>query len=181
MGSTRAASAGSSGSRRWSRTAMAGPAGRSQRGALDPPHGGPVGRHARPVPAVRHLLPALPKLGRERNSEGCVAATRGRPRRTRQARPKRDLHRRHPCRRKKKGVRLWEKLVAELPPRSWRSQTALVFLYLPPSLQVSVTKYVSSTTPSSSASPRKRLRTSSATKHTTARSSKKTSQRKTSS
>ena len=27
----------------------------------------------------------------------------------------------------KKGAFLWEKLVAELPPRSWRSQTAMVF------------------------------------------------------
>ena len=39
----------------------------------------------------------------------------------------------------KKGAFSWEKLVAALPPRSWRSQTAVVFLYLPPSLRVSVT------------------------------------------
>lgn len=81
----------------------------------------------------------------------------------------------------KKGVFLWEKLAAELPPRSWRSQTALVFLYLPPSLQVSVTKYASSTLPSSSASRKRSRKSSSATKRTTARSSKTTSQRKTSS
>src|SRR3954471_14776501 len=54
----------------------------------------------------------------------------------------------------KKGALLWAKLVAELPPNSWRSQIALVFLYLPPSLRVNVTKYVSSPTPSSSASPK---------------------------
>jgi len=81
----------------------------------------------------------------------------------------------------KKGVFLWEKLVAELPPRSWRSQTALVFLYLPPSLQVNVAKYASLKTSSSSASPRRSPRGSSATRPTTARSSKKTSRRKTSS
>jgi transposase len=81
----------------------------------------------------------------------------------------------------KKGAFLWEKLVAELPPRSWRSQTALVFLYLPPSLQVNVTKYASSTPPSSSASPRRSRRSSSATKPTTARSSSRSSKRKTSS
>lgn len=81
----------------------------------------------------------------------------------------------------KKGAFLWEKLVAELPPRSWRSQTALVFLYLPRSLQVSVAKYALSRPRSSSASPPKSRRGSSATKPTTARSSKKTSRRKTSS
>lgn len=80
----------------------------------------------------------------------------------------------------KKGVFLWEKLVAELPPRSWRSQTALVFLYLPPSLQVNVTKYVSSKQLSSSASPRTSRKGSSATKRTTRKSSSKTSPRKTS-
>jgi transposase len=81
----------------------------------------------------------------------------------------------------KKGGRLWAKLVAELPPNSWRSQTAVVFLYLPPSLQVNATKYVSSTKPSRSASPKPNRKGSSATKPTTARSSKPSSPTKTSS
>ena len=81
----------------------------------------------------------------------------------------------------KKGALLWEELVAELPPNSWRSQIALVFLYLPQSLRVNVTKYVSSPTPSNSASPKPSRKRSSATARTTARSSKKSSPRKTSS
>jgi transposase len=81
----------------------------------------------------------------------------------------------------KKGVRLWAKLVADLPPNSWRSQTAMVFLYLPRSLQVNAAKYVSSTTPSPNASPKPSRRSSSATKPTTARSSKSRSPKKTSS
>lgn len=52
----------------------------------------------------------------------------------------------------KRGVRLWEELVAVLPPRSWQSQTAMVFLYLPPSLRVNVTKYGSLKPSSKSAS-----------------------------
>lgn len=71
----------------------------------------------------------------------------------------------------KKGAAWWAKLGAGLPPSSWRSQTALVFQYLPPSLRVSVTKSPSSMTPSNTASPRKRRSGSSATARTTARSS----------
>jgi hypothetical protein len=78
----------------------------------------------------------------------------------------------------KRGVNLWEKLVAELPPNSWRSQTVLVFLYLPPSLRVNVTKYVSSSKPSKRGSRTKRQVGSSATAHTTARRSKKSSPNK---
>jgi len=81
----------------------------------------------------------------------------------------------------KKGVRLWAKLVAELPPRSWRSQTAMVFLYLPPSLQVNATKYVSSSKPSPTASRRRSRKGSSVTAHTTAPSSKRSSKKKASS
>jgi transposase len=78
----------------------------------------------------------------------------------------------------KRGANLWEKLVAELPPNSWRSQTVLVFLYLPPSLRVNVTKYVSSSKPSTRGSRTKRQAGSSATKRTTAPRSKKTSRSK---
>lgn len=78
----------------------------------------------------------------------------------------------------KRGVNLWEKLVAELPPNSWRSQTVLVFLYLPRSLRVNVTKYVSFNKPSTRASRTKRRAGSSATKRTTAPRSKKTSRSK---
>ena len=74
----------------------------------------------------------------------------------------------------KRGASLWEKLVAELPPNSWRSQTVLVFLYLPPSLRVNVTKYVSSSKPSTHGSRKKRRAGSSATKRTIAPRSKKT-------
>jgi transposase len=81
----------------------------------------------------------------------------------------------------KKGVFLWERLVAEMPPNSWRSQTATVFLYLPPSLRVNVTKYVLLTQPSKSGSRKQSQRGSSATKPTTARSSKKSSPSRTSS
>ena len=81
----------------------------------------------------------------------------------------------------KRGVRLWAGLVVALPPRSWRSQTAMVFLYLPPSLQVNATKYGSSTPPSASASPGRSRRGSSQIAPTTAHRSKKSSRRKTSS
>jgi transposase len=81
----------------------------------------------------------------------------------------------------KKGAKWWAKLGVGLPPRSWRSQTVLVFRYLPPSLQVNVTKYASLMRPSKSASRKKGQRGSSPTEHTTARSSRKTSPPKTSS
>lgn len=63
----------------------------------------------------------------------------------------------------KKGDLVWAELVEVLPPRSWQSQTAMVFLYLPPSLRVNATKFVSSKPPSTRASPGKRRRGSSAT------------------
>ena len=44
----------------------------------------------------------------------------------------------------KKGDHVWAELVEALPPRSWQSQIATVFLYLPPSLRVNATKFVSS-------------------------------------
>jgi transposase len=81
----------------------------------------------------------------------------------------------------KKGADWWAKLGADLPPNSWRSQTVVVFRYLPPSLQVNVMKYVSSMPPSQSASRKRKFKNSSATAHTTAPSSKKSSQRKASS
>lgn len=81
----------------------------------------------------------------------------------------------------KKGAAWWAKLGAGLPPNSWRSQTALVFQYLPPSLRVNVTKSVLSKTPSGTASRPKRRKGSSATARTTAPSSKRSSRAKTSS
>ena len=81
----------------------------------------------------------------------------------------------------KKGAFSWEKLVAALPPRSWRSQTALVFLYLPPSLQVNVTKYASSMPPSPSASRPQNPSGSSETERTIAKHSTKSSRNRTSS
>lgn len=71
----------------------------------------------------------------------------------------------------KKGAFSWEKLVEDLPPRSWRSQIALVFLYLPPSLQVNVTSPDLSKPRSPSGSRKTSRRSSSATKRTTAASS----------
>jgi transposase len=81
----------------------------------------------------------------------------------------------------KKGADWWAKLGAALPPNSWRSQTVVVFRYLPPSLQVNVTKYASLMPPSKSASPKRSRKGSSVTARTTARSSKKSSRSKTSS
>ena len=81
----------------------------------------------------------------------------------------------------KKGARWWAKLGAGLPPNSWRSQTVLVFRYLPPSLQVNVTKYASLMKPSPGASPKRSRKSSSRTKPTTARSSKSRAANKTSS
>jgi transposase len=81
----------------------------------------------------------------------------------------------------KRGARWWAKLGAGLPPNSWRSQTVRVFQYLPPSLQVNVTKYASSVPPSTLASPKKSRRGSSATERTTASRSRRSSRSKTSS
>jgi len=55
----------------------------------------------------------------------------------------------------KKGDHLWAELVEVLPPRSWQSQTAMVFLYLPSSLRVNATKYGSLKPRSKAASRRK--------------------------
>ena len=81
----------------------------------------------------------------------------------------------------KKGVRLWAELVGGLPPRSWRSQTAVVFLYLPPSLQVNVAKLRSLRTRSTPASPTRSQLGSSETGRTIAKSSKRRSTTKASS
>ena len=54
----------------------------------------------------------------------------------------------------KRGASWWAKLGVGLPPRSWRSQTVLVFRYLPRSLQVNATKYASLMRPSKSVSPK---------------------------
>ena len=81
----------------------------------------------------------------------------------------------------KKGALSWEKLVVGLPPRSWQSQIAVVFLYLPPSLQVTVTKSDSSRAPSKLGSPKPSRKGSSATAPTTAPSSRKSSRSKKSS
>ena len=73
----------------------------------------------------------------------------------------------------KKGGALWAARVEASPPRSWQSQTAMVFLYLPLSLQVNVTKLAWFTPRSTRASSRKPRAASSATKRTTAPTSKR--------
>lgn len=79
----------------------------------------------------------------------------------------------------KKGALAWEKLVGALPPKSWRSQTALVFLYLPPSLQAKVMKLLLSSMLLKSDSQEESPNGSLAIKPTTAPSLRKNSRKKT--
>ncbi len=81
----------------------------------------------RALPALPDLPPPLPEVDRARSSRRCPPSVGRRPRRTRGDRPLGVLHRRH-LRRGQKGGSASERPSGAKVRRSWRFQTALLFL-----------------------------------------------------